>query len=84
MGFFRSDEDEASEGVGDGNWLLPVPAQILPNLGEIVPANPKDDPLGPQMIRMSPLQKLGVFPQGARADVIEGSNLLPELLVSPD
>src|SRR6266700_7725595 len=66
-----------------GDRLMPLPMADFANLGEVASSNPKDNLFRGYLFRPRPGKKGREFTERARANIIEGSDLLPQLLVSP-
>ena len=82
-GFLPTHEQKPSQRMRYGDRLLPLPMADFANLGEVASANPKNNLFRGYLFRPRPGQKGREFTERARANIIEGSDLLPQLLVSP-
>ena len=66
-----------------GDRLVPLPMADLANLREVASANPKNNLFRCYLFRPRPGKKGREFTERPRANIIEGSDLLDQLLVSP-
>ena len=67
----------------DGDRFAPLPSPDLLNLGEVSSTNPENNLFCCYLFRTRPLKEAREFAERARANIIQGSDLLCKFLIAP-